>query len=61
MVEGKTRRSELVLTPAVVDDPPRRRPDITRAREVLGWEPKWTVKSGIEETIKYFASEEGDL
>lgn len=61
VVEGKTRRSELVLTPAVVDDPPRRRPDITRAREVLGWEPKWTVKSGIEETIKYFASEEGDL
>lgn len=46
------RRSEIVLAPAVVDDPPRRRPDISRARKVLGWEPKYSLETGIEETIK---------
>lgn len=54
-------RSEIVYKDAVVDDPPRRRPDITRARTVLGWEPKWTIEAGIEETVRYFAAkEEGD-
>lgn len=56
----RTRRSEIVYTDAVVDDPPRRRPDITRAREELGWSPRWGIEVGIEETIKYFAAIEGD-
>lgn len=51
-------RSEIVFKDAVVDDPPRRRPDITRAREVLGWEPRWTVEAGIAETVRYFAEKE---
>ncbi|KAL8293070.1 hypothetical protein RQP46_000764 [Phenoliferia psychrophenolica] len=58
---GKTKervRSEIVFKDAVVDDPPRRKPDITRARKVLGWEPRWTVEAGIEETIRYFAERE---
>ncbi|KAM0753781.1 NAD(P)-binding protein [Meredithblackwellia eburnea MCA 4105] len=54
----RPKKSEIVFKDAVVDDPPRRRPDITRAREVLKWEPKWTVESGIAETVKYFASRE---
>ncbi|GAA6016588.1 hypothetical protein JCM10207_002851 [Rhodosporidiobolus poonsookiae] len=49
--------SQIVFGPAVVDDPPRRKPDITRAKNVLGWEPKWTVEAGLRETIKYFASQ----
>jgi UDP-glucuronate decarboxylase len=57
--QKERRRSEIVFTPAVVDDPPRRRPDITRAREVLVWEPTWTIKAGVEETIRYFAAELG--
>jgi nucleoside-diphosphate-sugar epimerase len=37
-----------------LDDPARRRPDIARARELLGWEPKVRLEDGIAETIGYF-------
>ncbi len=36
------------------DDPQRRQPDITRARTILGWEPKTSVEQGIAKTIPYF-------
>jgi dTDP-glucose 4,6-dehydratase len=36
------------------DDPQRRRPDITRAKEILGWEPKISLEEGIRMTIPYF-------
>ncbi|KAG8991578.1 UDP-glucuronic acid decarboxylase 1 [Tulasnella sp. 427] len=36
------------------DDPQMRRPDTTRAKEVLGWQPRWTVKMGIEEMVRYY-------
>lgn len=42
--EGTRSRSEIVFKDAVQDDPPRRKPDLTRARKELGWEPKWSVK-----------------
>lgn len=38
-------------------DPQRRRPNITRAREILGWEPKISLRDGIEKTIPYFKEE----
>jgi dTDP-glucose 4,6-dehydratase len=37
-----------------VDDPEVRRPDITRARELLGWEPRVTLEEGIERTLPWF-------
>jgi dTDP-glucose 4,6-dehydratase len=37
------------------DDPQQRQPDIRRAREILGWEPKINLQSGIEKTILYFS------
>lgn len=43
--------------PLPTDDPQRRRPDITRAKEVLGWEPKVTLADGLEQTFKYFEKE----
>lgn len=56
------KKSEIVFVDAVVDDPPRRRPDISRAREVLSWEPKWTIEAGLIETIMFLnAEEEGEL
>jgi dTDP-glucose 4,6-dehydratase len=40
-------------------DPQRRQPDITRARKILGWEPKYSLEEGIKHTIPYFKSKLG--
>ena len=40
----------------IADDPQRRRPDITRARTILGWEPKVSLEEGLRKTIDYFRS-----
>jgi UDP-glucuronate decarboxylase len=37
-----------------LDDPRRRRPDITLARERLGWEPRVAIEDGLKKTIQYF-------
>ncbi len=47
-------RSPIVFRPLPQDDPLQRRPDITRARELLGWEPKVPLRTGLEKTIAYF-------
>jgi dTDP-glucose 4,6-dehydratase len=47
-------RSEIVFRPLPVDDPKVRQPDITRARERLGWEPKVPLEEGLKRTIEYF-------
>ena len=47
-------RSEIVFKPLPQDDPRLRRPDITRAREVLGWEPKMPFEEGMRRTIAWF-------
>ena len=46
--------SKLVLVEARPDDPGRRRPDITLAKEKLGWEPEIKLKEGLKPTIEYF-------
>jgi UDP-glucuronate decarboxylase len=46
--------SELAFHPLPQDDPPRRRPDLRKAREVLGWEPKVSLRDGLDRTIRYF-------
>jgi dTDP-glucose 4,6-dehydratase len=52
-------RSEIVHLEAAVDDPKQRRPDITRAREILGWEPTTSLDSGLRETIEFFRARLG--
>ncbi len=47
-------RSKLVYRPLPTDDPKIRRPDITRARTLLNWEPKVQIETGLVETIDYF-------
>jgi len=47
-------QSKIVKNPLPVDDPKQRRPDITRAREILGWEPKVLLEDGLRETIQWF-------
>jgi len=54
------KHSEIVFQePAVGDDPQRRRPDITRARAALGWEPKVQLHEGLTRTIHYLRAELG--
>jgi hypothetical protein len=48
--------SEIELHPLPQDDPTRRRPDIAKARELLGWTPEVTVRVGIARTIEWHAS-----
>ena len=45
---------EIVFKDLPQDDPQRRRPDISRAQELLGWEPKICVREGLATTIQYF-------
>jgi dTDP-glucose 4,6-dehydratase len=47
-------KSKIVYRPLPTDDPKQRRPDITRARELLGWEPKVQLEEGLIKTIEYF-------
>jgi UDP-glucuronate decarboxylase len=49
-------KSSIVYQPLPSDDPTNRRPDITRAREILHWEPTYDLEAGIVKTIEYFAS-----
>ena len=47
--------SQIVFAPLLTaDDPKQRRPDITKAREILGWEPKVSLEDGLKATIAYF-------
>jgi UDP-glucuronate decarboxylase len=48
--------SETVYKSLPQDDPIQRRPDISKAKELLGWEPKIQLKEGIEKTVHYFKS-----
>ena len=47
-------KSKLIFMPLPQDDPKQRQPDITRAKSVLGWEPKVALEQGLEKTIAYF-------
>jgi dTDP-glucose 4,6-dehydratase len=44
----------ILFQPLPQDDPTRRRPDITKARELLGWEPKIKLRHGLEKSLEYF-------
>ena len=49
-------KSKIVYRPLPSDDPKRRKPDITLAKELLGWEPKVPLAEGLAKTIEYFRS-----
>lgn len=46
--------TEIIFRPLPQDDPTRRRPDITRARQILGWEPQIKLREGLERSLAYF-------
>ena len=47
-------KSKLRHMPLPADDPKQRRPDITKARTTLGWEPKVPLADGLRQTVDYF-------
>ena len=47
-------KSKLINRPLPIDDPMQRCPDITKARTLLGWEPKVALRDGLKRTIDYF-------
>ena len=52
-------KSRIVERPLPVDDPKVRQPDITRARTILGWEPRVSLDEGLPRTLAYFRSKLG--
>jgi len=46
--------SEIIYKPLPEDDPKQRRPDLTRARRILGWQPHTSLEAGLVKTIAYF-------
>jgi dTDP-glucose 4,6-dehydratase len=56
IIEMTGSKSRIVYRPLPTDDPKVRQPDITRARTLLGWEPKISLDEGLGKTIEYFRS-----
>ena len=54
IIEMTGSTSRIVYKPLPVDDPKVRKPDITRAKTLLGWEPKVELREGLASTIEYF-------
>ena len=56
VLEVTASKSKLCFVDLPVDDPTRRRPDITKARTLLGWEPRVELREGLERSLDYFKS-----
>ena len=52
--DGEGAAAGIRFEPLPVDDPKRRCPDITKARQLLGWEPRVTLEEGLPRTIEFF-------
>jgi dTDP-D-glucose 4,6-dehydratase len=53
-VNSKAEGPGIVHEDMQTDDPQKRRPDTTRAKDVLEWQPRWTVRMGVEEMVRYY-------
>jgi len=54
VIEMTNSKSQIEYKPLPFDDPTKRRPDITKAKSILGWEPTVSLEQGLEKTITYF-------
>ena len=61
ILELSGAKSKIVFEPLPKDDPRVRRPDITRAREVLGWEPRIDRREGMGRTLEFFKKRMKDI
>ncbi len=56
IIEFTKSKSPIVRRPLPEDDPRQRQPDISKARRILGWEPKVNLQEGLKQTAEYFRS-----
>jgi dTDP-glucose 4,6-dehydratase len=56
IIQLTNSKSKLISLPPMQDDPKQRKPDITLAKKLLGWEPKISRKEGLKRTLEYFKS-----
>jgi dTDP-glucose 4,6-dehydratase len=56
VLEVTGSKSELRFEALPEDDPTRRRPDIAKARALLGWEPQINLKEGLRKSLEFFRS-----
>ena len=54
VIELTNSKSKIIRMPLPADDPRQRKPDITKARELLQWQPTTDLKAGLAKTIAYF-------
>lgn len=54
IIDMTDTESEIAYEPLPEDDPSKRRPDLTRAEEILNWNSKTTLQDGLEQTVSYF-------
>lgn len=47
-------KAHIIYNPLPIDDPKQRKPDITKAQNILGWEPKFDRAEGLRRTYEYF-------
>jgi len=56
VLDATGSKSELIFVDLPEDDPMRRRPDITKARTLLGWEPRVGLREGLQKSLEFFRS-----
>jgi UDP-glucuronate decarboxylase len=56
IVEKTASQSKIVFQKLPQDDPKQRKPDISKAKKILGWSPDIEISEGLDKTIKYFSS-----
>jgi nucleoside-diphosphate-sugar epimerase len=54
IIKATKSKSKIVFKPLPQDDPKQRKPDITKAKKLLKWEPKVKLADGLKDTIAYF-------
>src|SRR5947207_2045337 len=54
IIQATRSKSKIAFKPLPQDDPKQRQPDITKAKSLLGWEPKVPLAEGLVKTIDYF-------
>jgi dTDP-glucose 4,6-dehydratase len=57
IIEYCQSKSRIIYKPLPTDDPKSRRPDISKAKEILNWQPVVTREKGLKQTIKFFQQE----